>query len=131
MSSFFAGAWQNIHQPEIIINGPSGALPPSDTGGLGHGMNAVADARINYNSTLFGDLTPYAYGKPGRLSSQTAYLAIPHMLQKVVPVLSVPAAQFPGKSLSTFFHFFGYTFNSDTFVCFQQQETKLQNYIMQ
>jgi hypothetical protein len=104
MSSFFAGAWQNIHQPEVIINGPSGALPPRDTGGLGHGMNAIADARINYNSTLLGDLTPYAYGKPGRLSSQTAYLAIPHMLQKVVPVLSVPSAQYPGDQTTRLYH---------------------------
>lgn len=81
--SFFAGAWRNHQFPQSVFNGPSGALPPKDTSGLGNGLNAQADARINYNSTLLGDLAPYAYGKPGRLSSQTAFLAIPHMLQKV------------------------------------------------
>jgi hypothetical protein len=103
MCALFAGAYQNIQTPQVIING-TGPLPPSDTSGLPYGMNAIADARINYNSTLLGDLQPYAYGKPGRLSSQTAYLAVPHMLQKVVPVLSIPAAQFPGNQTTRLYH---------------------------
>ena len=102
-SSFFSDAYQNIQNPQVIING-TGPLPPSDTSGLPYGMNAIADARINYNSTLLGDLTPYAYGKPGRLSSQTAYMAVPHMIQKVVPVLSIPSAQFPGNQVTKLYH---------------------------
>ena len=76
--------------PQSVFNGPSGALPPKDTSGYANGLNAQADARINYNSTLLGDLAPYAYGKPGRLSSQTAFLAIPHMLQKVPITIYTP-----------------------------------------
>jgi hypothetical protein len=67
-------------------------------------LNAQADAKINYNSTLLGDLAPYAYGKPGRLSSQTAFLAIPHMLQKVVPVLSLPSSRWPCTEVTKLYH---------------------------
>lgn len=100
---FFSGAWQNHEFPGAVFNGGS-ALPPTNTSGYSNGLNAQADARINYNSTLLGDLVPYAYGKPGRLSSQTAFLAIPHMLQKVVPVLSLPVAQWPGDRTTQLFH---------------------------
>lgn len=103
-NAFFAGAWRNHQMPQSIFNGPSGALPPADTSGYSNGLNAQADAKINYNSTLLGDLLPYAYGKPGRLSSQTAYLAIPHMLQKVVPVLSLPTARWPCNETTRLFH---------------------------
>lgn len=101
--SFFSDAWKGHQFPQAVFNGPSGALPPKDTSGYGHGLNAQADAKINYNSTLLGDLAPYAYGKPGRLSSQTAFLAIPHMIQKVVPVLSVPCA-WPGDQVTKLYH---------------------------
>lgn len=90
--------------PQSVFNGPSGALPPTNLSGYANGLNAQADAKINYNSTLLGDLLPYAYGKPGRLSSQTAFLAIPHMLQKVVPVLSIPSAQWPGTQVTQLYH---------------------------
>jgi hypothetical protein len=58
-------------------------------------LHQTADARINYNSSLLGDLTPYAYGKPGYLSSQSAYLNIPHKVQKIVPVVYLPAVRVP------------------------------------
>ena len=90
--------------PQSVFNGPSGALPPTNLSGYANGLNAQADAKINYNSTHLGDLLPYAYGKPGRLSSQTAFLAIPHMLQKVVPVLSIPSAQWPGTQVTQLYH---------------------------
>jgi hypothetical protein len=48
------------------------------------------DGKINYNSSLLGDLEPYAYGEPGYLSSQTAYLNIPHKIQKIAPSLFLP-----------------------------------------
>lgn len=104
MSDLFSQAWSGHQFPQSVFNGPSGALPPKDTSGYSNGLNAQADAKINYNSTLLGDLAPYAYGKPGRLSSQTAFLAIPHMLQKVVPVLSLPSAQWPGNEITKLYH---------------------------
>lgn len=90
-SDIFAGAWQGHKFPDSIYN--SGPLPPKNTSGYPNGLGAQADARINYNSTLLGDLQPYAYGRPGRLSSQTAYLPVPHMVQKLVPALTLPAAR--------------------------------------
>jgi hypothetical protein len=90
-SGFFSAAWRGHKFPDSIYN--NGPLPPKDTAGYPNGLGAQADARINYNSTLLGDLQPYAYGKPGRLSSQTAYLPVPHMVQKIVPVLTLPAAR--------------------------------------
>ena len=65
-----------------------GPLP--GMGGLPAPLHDTADARINYNSSLLGDITPYAYGEPGYLSSQTAYLNIPHRIQKVIPTLWLP-----------------------------------------
>ena len=65
-----------------------GPLP--GMGGLPRPLHDTADAKINYNSTLLGDLEPYAYGKPGYLSSQTSYLNIPHRIQKIVPPLWLP-----------------------------------------
>jgi hypothetical protein len=56
-------------------------------------LHQTPDARINYNSSLLGDLTPYAYGEPGYLSSQNAYLNIPHKIQKIVPVVFLPEAK--------------------------------------
>jgi hypothetical protein len=68
-----------------------GPLP--DAGGLPTPLHATPDARINYNSSLLGDLSPYAYGEPGYLSSQNAYLNIPHKIQKIVPVVFLPEAK--------------------------------------
>ncbi len=38
--SFFADAWRNHQFPQAVFNGPSGALPPKDTSGYAHGLNA-------------------------------------------------------------------------------------------
>jgi hypothetical protein len=65
-----------------------GPLP--SMGGLPAPLHDTADARINYNSSLLGNLDPYAYGEPGYLSSQTGYLNIPHKIQKIVPYLYIP-----------------------------------------
>jgi len=89
MSDFFGDLKSGIKFPEVVMN--SGPLPPS--GGLPAPLHENADARINYNSTLLGNLEPYAYGKPGYLSSQTAYLNIPHKIQKIVPVVHLPEAK--------------------------------------
>lgn len=72
--------------PDVVMN--QGPLP--GIGRLPTPLHDVPDSRINYGSTLLGDITPYAYGEPGYLSSQNAYLHTPHRVQKVVPVLHLP-----------------------------------------
>ena len=85
MSDFFAGI-NNIRMPQVVMN----QAPLPGMGGLPAPLHDTADARINYNSSLLGDIHPYAYGEPGYLSSQTAYLNIPHRIQKVIPTLYLP-----------------------------------------
>jgi len=94
-ADFFSAAQTGYQFPDSVYN--SGPLPPADTSSYTHGLNAQADARINFNSSLLDALQPYAYAKPGRLSSQTAYLAVPHIRQKIIPVLVLPCAQWPGE----------------------------------
>jgi len=89
MSDFFGGLRGAIQTPEVVWN--QGPLPSG--GSLPAPLHQTADARINYNSSLLGDLTPYAYGQPGYLSSQSAYLNIPHKIQKIVPVVYLPEAK--------------------------------------
>ena len=88
MSDFFAGV-HGAKFPEVVMN--SGPLPPSD--GLPAPLHDTADARINYNSTLLGNLDPYAYGEPGYLSSQVSYVNQPHRIQKIIPPLRLPCPQ--------------------------------------
>ena len=85
MSSIFSGL-TGIRFPEVVRN--TGPLPPS--GGLPAPLHDTPDARINYNSTLLGDIRPYAYGEPGYLSSQNSYLCIPHRVQKFIPLIYLP-----------------------------------------
>lgn len=73
--------------PEVVMN--AGPLP-SLGGGLPAPLHDTPDGKINYNSTLFGDMQPYAYGEPGYLSSQNGYLNIPHRIQKIIPVVHLP-----------------------------------------
>jgi hypothetical protein len=87
MGDFFANLRSGIQFPQVIMN-QQGPLP--GMGGLPRPLHDTADGRINYNSSLLGDLTPYAYGEPGYLSSQTAYLNIPHKIQKIVPEVFLP-----------------------------------------
>ena len=89
MSDFFANLRSGIQFPQVVMN--QGPLP--GMGGLPRPLHDTADGRINYNSALLGDLTPYAYGEPGYLSSQTAYLNIPHKIQKIVPQVFLPEAR--------------------------------------
>lgn len=89
MGDFFGGLRSGIQFPQVVMN--QGPLP--GTGGLPQPLHETADARINYGSSLLGDLTPYAYGEPGYLSSQNAYLNIPHKIQKIVPVVYLPVAK--------------------------------------
>lgn len=95
MGDFFGGLRTGIQFPQVVMN--QGPLPGA--GGLPQPLHETPDARINYSSTLLGNLTPYAYGEPGYLSSQTSYLNIPHKIQKIVPVVFVPEARSPAKEL--------------------------------
>lgn len=64
---------------------PSNSLPTP--------FNAHTDARINYGSALLGDVRPYTYGEPSHLQDQTAYMAVPHKVPKIVPELRLPEAR--------------------------------------
>jgi hypothetical protein len=85
MSGFFDGVY-GAKFPDVVLN--SGPLPP--TGGLPAPLHDTPDGKINYNSTLLGDLQPYAYGEGAYLSTQHSYLNIPHRIQKFVPVIYLP-----------------------------------------
>jgi hypothetical protein len=85
MSDFFSGV-SGARFPDLVMN--KGPLP--GMGGLPTPLHDTPDGRINYNSSLLGDLEPYAYGEPGYLSSQSSYLNIPHKIQKIVPFLFLP-----------------------------------------
>lgn len=102
MSDFFGNLYGGIRQPDVVMNG--GPLPPSSTlgGGYPAGFNGDPDGKINYASTLLGDVNPYAYGEADRLSTQTAYLNVPHRVQRIVPSLDLPEAQ-PWNAGGSFF----------------------------
>ena len=87
MSDFFSGVY-GARFPDVVINGGGNPLP--GMGGLPTPLHDTPDAKINYNSSLLGDLEPYAYGEPAYLSTQTSYLNIPHKIQKIVPGLYLP-----------------------------------------
>jgi hypothetical protein len=87
MSGFFSDL-SGIRKPEVIMN--MGPLPSQS---LPSPYNAHTDAKINYGSTLLGDVRPYTYGQPSHLQDQTAYYAIPHKVQKIVPELRLPEAR--------------------------------------
>lgn len=89
MANLFADLQTNIRKPDVIMN--MGPLPSA--GGLPNGFNGTTDAQINYNSTLLGDVNPYEYGPPKRLANQTAYVNVPHKIQKIVPNLRLPEAR--------------------------------------
>lgn len=100
MGDFFGGLRSGIQFPQVVMN--QGPLPGA--GGLPAPLHDTADARINYGSSLLGDLTPYAYGEPGYLSSQNAYLNIPHKIQKIVPVVYLPEAKVGAKEFFDLSH---------------------------
>ena len=100
MGDFFGGLRSGIQFPQVVMN--QGPLPGA--GGLPQPLHEQPDARINYGSSLLGNLTPYAYGEPGYLSSQNAYLNIPHKIQKIVPVVYLPEAKNPARDIVDLSH---------------------------
>lgn len=97
MSDLF-GNLNSIQYPDVVMN--QGPLPT--IGRLPTPLHDTPDSRINYGSALLGDITPYAYGEPGYLSSQNSYLHIPHRVQKVIPLLHLPEPS--GKTTFTLSH---------------------------
>ena len=84
MSDIFANVY-GARFPDVVMN--QGPLPSE--GGLPAPLHDTPDARINYNSTLLGDLQPYAYGQ-GAYQSSGAQNNTPHRIQKLVPQLHLP-----------------------------------------
>lgn len=82
MSLFNDLSMSQVQQPDVRMN--QGPLPNVET------TYATPDARFGSGSGLLQGISPYAYGEPDRLSTQTSYLNVPHRIQKIVPVLSVP-----------------------------------------
>jgi len=87
MSGIFSDLYNGIRTPDVVMNqGPT----PSDSS-LPSGF--TTDSQINYGSTLLGDIKPYSFGQPSRLADQTAYMAVPHRIQKIIPELRLPEAR--------------------------------------
>lgn len=101
MSDFFSAIYSGIKQPDTVMN--QGPLPPTNTAGMPVGYNGTPDAKIDYTSSLLGDVQPYAYGEGARLTTQTAYLNIPHTCQRIVPMINLPDAT-SHKEGGSFFH---------------------------
>ena len=87
MSNNIFGGLTGIKFPDTVMN--QGPLP-SVSGSLPAPLHSTPDGKYNYNSTLLGDLQPYAYADSAYISSQSGYLNIPHRLQKVIPVVHLP-----------------------------------------
>ena len=88
-SNLFANLSSGIQFPDAVMN--RGPLP--GMGGLPKPLHDTADGRYNFNASLLSDISPYAYGEPGYLSSQVSYVNQPHRIQKIVPVLRLPLPQ--------------------------------------
>jgi hypothetical protein len=88
MSGFFSDLRGSIPEPDVVMN--SGPVPSQDPSGWPVGMNGTPDGVINAASDLLGGVQPYSYGKAARLSTQAAYLNIPHVTQRLVPTISIP-----------------------------------------
>ena len=86
MSDFF-GNLGSYKMPDVQMN--KGPLPTIAGGPAG--SNGVADGRYNFNSDLLSGITPYAYGESARMGSDKNYQQIPHRLQKIIPMLYLPA----------------------------------------
>lgn len=90
MSDFFSDIYGAVRMPDSVMN--DGPLPPMSTSGMPAGLDGSADASINSGTALLSDMDPYAYGEANRLSTQTAYLNIPHVVQRIVPSVMLPEA---------------------------------------
>ena len=87
MANLFSDLHSGIRMPDVTMNQGPTPSESSIPGGFG------TDSQINYGSTLLGDIKPYSYGEPNRLADQTAYMALPHRIQKIIPELRLPEAR--------------------------------------
>ena len=91
MADFFAQlSGGNVRLPDTNING-GGPLPTTLSGSTG--VNGDPDGQYNFNSELLSGITPYAYGQ-GRMGSDRSYQQVPHRMQKIIPKLFLPYADF-------------------------------------
>lgn len=76
--------------PDTNING-GGPLPTTLSGSTG--INGDPDGQYNFNSDLLSGVTPYSFGQ-GRMGSDRSYQQVPHRMQKIIPKLYLPYADF-------------------------------------
>jgi hypothetical protein len=88
MSGFFSDIHGSIARPDVVMN--SGPLPSNDSSTWPVGFNGNPDGRIGVSSELLEGVQPYSYGGPDWLSTQAAYLNIPHVTQRLVPAITIP-----------------------------------------
>jgi hypothetical protein len=88
MSGFFSDIYGKIRDPDVAMN--HGPLPSQDASGWPSGFNGNPDGRIGDASSLLAGVKPYSYGGPDKLSTQAAYLNIPHVTQRLVPAITIP-----------------------------------------
>ena len=81
MSDLFAGLRTGVRMPELKMN--DGPLPNITS--LPAPYNGSISAKINYNSTLLGDIQPYEIGQPKRIEDQINYVNVPDKVQKIIP----------------------------------------------
>lgn len=74
MSDFFSGIYGGARGPDVVMN--EGPLPPTSSAGMPAGFNGTPDAKIDYSSSLLGNMDPYAYGEPGTHSSTIYTLCV-------------------------------------------------------
>ena len=92
MSDLFAGLRTGVRMPELKMN--DGPLPNITS--LPAPYNGSISAKINYNSTLLGDIQPYEIGQPKRIEDQINYVNVPDKVQKIIPPLRLPDARGTG-----------------------------------
>lgn len=88
MSDIFAGIkGADQARPDVIMN--KGPLPSLQNGG-GPAYQGIPDGKINQTSSLLKGIEPYSYGEGARMGTQSGYLNIPHVVQRIVPQISIP-----------------------------------------
>jgi hypothetical protein len=80
-----------VQRPNVVMN--DGPLPSSFPSGMGTNAARI-DGVINEAGSLLGDssVQPYAYGSSKHLSTQQAFLNVPHRVMKLIPKISFPVA---------------------------------------
>ena len=90
-SGFFSGLSSGMRMPESVWN--QGPLPSQATSASGGpaGLFGV-ETKINYGSTLLGEIGPYDYGRSDHVGNDTSYMNIPNRIAKLVPIVSLPGS---------------------------------------